>query len=702
MINLFIRAIVAAALAGIAATAALTGLDRLAGSEPRAWDLRTSAEGQEFVEVAEARPRRGPTPDWVDPVAIPDPDAAEAARIQGVRVLLWDQQYEGADETPTSFNRTVFQVMSAAGARTASTYSYEFDPAHQDLVLHEAVVHRDGARLDRMDDLVVTMTRPQADLSTAMVTGAVAALVRVPDVRAGDLVELSYSVVGVHDMLDHAANFAPSAPSAPVAHLHVTARLPAGSNVSAFGAFAGYDSVESGGAQDVTLHDGAYAPTAVDPLIPPWRFPADFALMSSLDGWEPVAEWAAPYYEPQVTPAVEEIAREIAGRTRDPDERVVEALRFVQREIRYFAVSLGQGGYQPISPDETLRLREGDCKAKTLLLISILAALDIDADAALANLTVGRGLDALAPSPLAFDHVIVTLERDGRRYWLDPTRSEQGGSLETLSQADYGFALIAEVGQTDLTAMEVAPAAPLLEVTERYVLDAENPAMARAELSWRYRGGWADAIRQIEEVSGPEVLARNHGAIYAQRFETETVIEPFALSSDLEANVSELSGVRRVRLHDLGAGQAPVFAFTAHAATPMAVLAAPGREDPVLLPYPHHVRHRIEVVAPSGTDGIRLPETETLEFVNAAFRQASRIERSGAEVALVNEVEVLAPEIAGKDVRRALEHQQAALFAMPLIIGDPSRGLASQSRMRAILQPSLWPTKAWEQENQAS
>ena len=59
------------------------------------------------------------------------------------------------------------------------------------------------------------------------------------------------------------------------------------------------------------------------------------------------------------------------------EERVVAALEFVQSEIRYFSVSLGENSHRPASPDIVLKRRYGDCKDKSLLLMTLLDELKI-------------------------------------------------------------------------------------------------------------------------------------------------------------------------------------------------------------------------------------------------------------------------------------------------------------------------------------
>ena len=61
----------------------------------------------------------------------------------------------------------------------------------------------------------------------------------------------------------------------------------------------------------------------------------------------------------------------------DERERLLAAMRFVQSEVRYLALALGNGSYVPSPPELVLKRRYGDCKDKTLLALSLLKGLSI-------------------------------------------------------------------------------------------------------------------------------------------------------------------------------------------------------------------------------------------------------------------------------------------------------------------------------------
>ena len=102
----------------------------------------------------------------------------------------------------------------------------------------------------------------------------------------------------------------------------------------------------------------------------------------------------------------------------------------------------GIGSHRPRLAADTLYRRYGDCKDKAVLLLALLKAMGFAPQAALVNLEQGASLPRQLPNPYAFDHVVVTLQLDGQRYWLDGTNLNQGTRLETMGVPYYRQALI--------------------------------------------------------------------------------------------------------------------------------------------------------------------------------------------------------------------------------------------------------------------
>ncbi len=133
-----------------------------------------------------------------------------------------------------------------------------------------------------------------------------------------------------------------------------------------------------------------------------------------------------------VTPDVAALAADIVGATTDRAQQARLLFAWVTRNIRYVAVSVGQGKLTPTAASETIRNRYGDCKAIVSLLAALLAARDIAGEPALINVTVTSYV--LPETPIAaFDHVILYIPEFDR--YLEPT--SQYSSFGTLPWSHY-------------------------------------------------------------------------------------------------------------------------------------------------------------------------------------------------------------------------------------------------------------------------
>jgi len=81
---------------------------------------------------------------------------------------------------------------------------------------------------------------------------------------------------------------------------------------------------------------------------------------------------------------------------------------FVQRQVRYVAVEIGIGGYQPHAAADVFSNRYGDCKDKVTLLRAMLREAGIESYYVLVNATPGV-VDSEFPSAGMFNHAIIAV-----------------------------------------------------------------------------------------------------------------------------------------------------------------------------------------------------------------------------------------------------------------------------------------------------
>ena len=445
-----------------------------------------------------------PVPGWVE--VAPFDAKIEVPRSQvryGIYAILVDHQVKG----DVSYQRRVRKVLSPAGVQNASELQFDFDPSFERLVLHDVAVLRDGKRLPRLDPDAVRVIDKEDEAGDGIYDGERSAMLFLKDVRPGDILDYSWSIVGDNPLLggkyDDEYSLSASIPTRRIRHrLLWPASRPLRYSVA--------PRVE----KDVlTWEKHDLAPIEHEDETPDWYDPWQTVQVTETASWNDVARWSAKLFE--LDDASRVAVRQLADRIRSEHtgeaDRITAAIRFVQDEVRYLGIEMGRNSHephQPHMPAVVLEQRWGDCKDKALLLSSLLRELSVDAWPALVNTRLLRKLDERLPSPFSFDHVIVQVVRGGKTHWVDATIAYQGGTLETIETPNDERALVVRDETAGLTNVQtnVKGATTIEQIYD--VPSFEGPA----ELVVRstYSGGDADSMRSTLADYSLDDLSRQH------------------------------------------------------------------------------------------------------------------------------------------------------------------------------------------------
>jgi hypothetical protein len=138
--------------------------------------------------------------------------------------------------------------------------------------------------------------------------------------------------------------------------------------------------------------------------------------------WKGWAKWYQETIADKLRPSRElrEVFAALLGDTTTEREKIQAVADRVGTDVRYVAVTLEDGGWEPHEPREVLQTKYGDCKDMSILTVAALQNAGIKAYPALL-LTKDEGKidkDLLVPR---FDHMIVYVEGCDSTWWLDPT-----------------------------------------------------------------------------------------------------------------------------------------------------------------------------------------------------------------------------------------------------------------------------------------
>jgi hypothetical protein len=449
--------------------------------------------------LASERVTLAPEPDWVAPHAPVLEVAVEADRSNGgTRWLLVDHQTRIGDDERSDYRHLVGEALNEDGVDNLANLSFEVDPSYQRFALHRLQVLRNGKVISQDGRAEVQVLQRETELEARILDGRQTINVLLHDVRVGDVVEYAYSLSGAHPAF-HGIEFDSHSLqwSEPLAQLRLRLLAPLSRPLQprSIGSTLEPVVVERNGWREWRWAQDGIGSLQREDDTPAWFDPWPSIAWSEFADWNAVARWAAPLYAP--APEAGELAAvvaELRAAADTPEQRLLAALRWVQGEVRYLGIEVGAGAFVPRQPDLVLQRRFGDCKDKTLLLLSLLAALDIDADAALVHSDRLVDGEALPPTPARFNHVIVRARLDGRDYWLDPTSARQTAGLDALVQPDLGLALVVDPATRELTAMPAA-------MTERrdisVSIDAREGMTAAATMQIRtiFHGPGAERVR---------------------------------------------------------------------------------------------------------------------------------------------------------------------------------------------------------------
>lgn len=373
-----------------------------------------------------------PVPAWVKPAPAIDP--ATVTPDSPVLMLLDNQQrLEGG--TVWQYTDTATRIASAEMLGQAGTVSLQWQPAAGDLIVHRAEIIRGSERIDLLKTGAggakagFDVLRREQKLEQRQMDGMLTATMAVEGLRVGDILHVVASITRKDAVLQGAVQGFQGLPSAPLKIGYARARLlwPAADQVrwKIFAETPKPVETVAGGYREITVP----LPLAKQPELPsdvPVRFQRlGLIEATSFADWAAVSKVMAPLYATDGLIAADaSLAAEVAkikAASSDPMIRTAAALQLVQDQVRYLFNGMDQGNYKPQSPAQTWQLRYGDCKAKTLLLLSILRALDIQAEPVLANSKLGDMLPDRLPTPGAFDHILVRATVNGETLWLDGT-----------------------------------------------------------------------------------------------------------------------------------------------------------------------------------------------------------------------------------------------------------------------------------------
>ncbi len=604
-----------------------------------------------------------PAPAWIDPSPLPDVNASSP-----ILTRLADTQFL-VDQIPVTFVRRATLVNDAASLTAVGRFSINFAPEYERVELHAIHVHRGNELLDRTKTSSVRFLQREQDLEHGIYSGRVTASILIDDLRVGDTLDVSYSTYGQNPVFGGKFTGTASWDQAvPTQMRRVVLNYPADRQISwrMIGDRPAQPvtpkSSLRGGMHKIEFEAHALPETVSEALVPPDFFVFRFLQFSEFASWGDVAKWADALFRSE-PPAGDEF-QAVVNRLRPlaSDElRVAAALEFVQSEIRYFSVSLGENSHRPSPPDTVLQRRYGDCKDKSLLLVALLGKLGIQARPVLLQAGRRAGLEETLPSAAFFDHAIAQVSLGGNTYYLDATRLGQHGRLDRMGQAHEGAQVLVVAPDTGgLSTIATPNIADLVrdELTEQATLSKFGED-GRMETKRVWTGAAAERMRVLLERVSHEQVFRTVGDNLERRYPGAKPIGEPTIHDDPASNILSISAVYSVPKLAVERNGNWIVPFRPQNMAEV-VIASPTatRTMPLRIPgYPYQGNYSFEITLPEEVSVVTDPYAETIE--NRYFRATVSKYFRGNIARTSIDLRTTEPWIRAEDYRKYAEDLEA-------------------------------------------
>lgn len=405
----------------------------------------------------------------------------------------------------------VIRLLNSEGVQNMSGVQVTFDPTFQQLYFHQLRLVRESEVIDQLPETQFELIRRETSMDRSQYDGSVTAVANLKDVRAGDVLEYAYTIVGINPInKGHYSSIFYQQFTQPINQVYqrVIAAKPLNIQIANNGREPEVE--QKSGEHRYTWEFSARQIFLFDNNVPDWYQPRKAAEYTTFQEWEEVVNWALPLY----TLPSSEVSQIAQSMKITASSQILNLIRSVQDEVRYLGVESGIGAYQPNPPSRVWGQKYGDCKDKSLLLVASLRARGVDSWPLLVNSSsFGPDASRIQPSHRAFDHCVVAFDFNSQRYFVDPTISNQGGSLDIMAFPAYGHGLLIKPGQTELITL---PTKGFAETRVKEVFtNREIGGAATLKVRTEYLGARADEIRSAFSRNSTEVIQKEYLGFYS-------------------------------------------------------------------------------------------------------------------------------------------------------------------------------------------
>ena len=471
---------------------------------------------------------------WIEKFAINKDAVPPAGQESGYYYLLLEEQQHVLRQEV--YHRYAYKFLSNEGVQQMSDITVVFDPKHETLIFHKVIIHRDGKEINKLPYKIKAIQHEES-MDRFLYDESFTAVINLPDIRVGDVLEYSYTVKG----------FNPVFKGQVMEEFYVDRSVPFEKNVFRLvvpsSISISIKNIQTNIQPEVRheSNDVSYLWTnekskglITDENVPGWYNPFQRVAISSFKTWRDISEWGTNLYrisdsdKKTLWMEVEKILKDSAT-----DQFIMKAIHFVQDDIRYLGFEGGLNGYKPHSPLMVWNQRFGDCKDKSLLLCAILESRGIEAYPVLVNTNDLEKITEGLPSIVAFDHCVAQFKFKDKTYYVDATTSNQGGKLDSYSFPNYELGLVLN-NAADLTKLS-STATGYQKELQIFKLDSIGGS-ATMEVHTTFEGRAADRERSYLSTGRLAAIQKKYKDYYSDQYPDIEVAKEIKVDDDRDNN----------------------------------------------------------------------------------------------------------------------------------------------------------------------
>ena len=434
-------------------------------------------------------------PDWVKPIDIKSVGTVNKKQIkEGYYYVLFDEQFH----TPKkhSYYHYAISVLAEEALTDVSQIEFSYDPSYEKVCLHNVKIYRGSEIIDKTKSLEIKILNEESKRNKGILSGKKTFYVNLSDVRKGDILEYSYSIIGENPIMANYFSFNISLSySVPVGKISVRLLFPKNITPTIVNKKTKLQPIiKQTDLNDYTWEIDNPVVMTTESSLPSWYSAYALVQVSNLKNWNEVKDYCNTLFKESTydKKGLKLIIDSIVKSSSDIESQITSVVEFVQTHIRYSGNENGIYSHVPRTPDYVLKNRFGDCKEKSGLLNALLKMINVEAYSVLINTYMGTKISEEVPSINAFDHCISGFYHQNKLYFIDPTITYQRGNFKLRILPSYEIGMVLDNKESPFTLIPIDKTSKN-DMLEEIVIDKNGDARLKATCI--YTGVNADDIR---------------------------------------------------------------------------------------------------------------------------------------------------------------------------------------------------------------